>query len=487
MNNIGTLKKSIHGGKWMFFDTILQKAISLGSFLILARFLVPEDFGVIAIILIAPNIADILTSPGFESALIKNKKDPTTYMSILWTFNVLRSFAIFLVLFFGAPIFASFFNAESLIWAFRLSGIFIIIQSLSSGAKIFFLKNIDFKKIFIRDISASLSYAIVAISLAIIYKSYWALFGGYVAQYSISTIITYFLHEFRPRLDFKFKKLYELISYSKWIFGQNLVSRAIPQIENSLLGKLVGATGVGLYTKAKSLASMPSAPFYNIISKVTFPAYSRIQDSFEKIKDGFLKSINILFFITVPVSVLFIEAGHRIILILLGENWIGVDALLRILIVAVTINIFSNLAGPIFNATSRPRAQFRLGFINLITLVVFISILTPIYGTIGAATAFLISSVVTALISLYVIARILKIKIIEIITPLITPLVSSIIILILGKIVLAQTIHISHFGFIALITTLGAIYVTLVYFLGVLLKTGPYKTLLIITRELLQR
>ncbi len=486
-DNEGTLKKTIHGGKWMFLNTIFQQAVAIASFPILARLLLPEYFGIMSLLFVVPNLLNLITLIGFEFTLIQSKEDPKKYLNEIWTLSILRTMVIFIIIFFSAPLIAKFFHLEKAVWAIRLSGIFLVIAGFSNVAKLYFFKNIDFKKVFIRDALSSVFYAVISISLAIFYKSFWPLFFGYIGQYLSDAISTYFLHEYRPRLSFKFKKLKELIGYSKWIFGQNLVINAMPMIESGLIGRIIDATGVGLYTRAKSIASLPSAPLYNIFETVTYPAYAKIQDSYEKIRDGLVKSLDLLFFLAMPFILLFWEAGHRLILIFLGEKWIGMDALLKILLLAATITTLNVLSGPIFNAVGKPKIQFYINIVNIVALVSLFLLLVPLYGSIGAAIAFLISSVIVFLISFLKLVKILDIKIIKIIKLLLIPLASSLIIFSAGKAILALFGNMGDIPFLALVACLGIFYLALIALFGKFLKAGPYVTLKLIFLEIFKR
>ncbi len=485
--NEGVLKKAIRGGKWMFLKTLLEKVISLASFFVLARLLFPEDFGIMSLILVVPSLLNLITTIGFEFTLIQSKEDPKKYLNEAWTFNILRVLVIFVIMFFSAPLVASFFHLEKAIWAVRLSGVFFVISSLGNIAQLYFFKDIDFKKIFIRDIAVTLSYSLVAIGIAIFYRSFWALFFGYIGQYIMSAAITYFLHEYRPRLSVKLKVLKSLISYSKWIFGQNLIINAIPMIENGLIGRMIGATGVGLYTRAKSLASFPSAPLFGIFEKVTYPAYAKIQDSYEKIRDGFIKSLDLLFFLSVPFILVFMDAGQRLILIFLGEKWMGMDALLKVLLIAMTISVLTTLSGPIFNAIGKPKIQFYINAVNMATLVSLFLILVPRYGAEGAAVGILINAGIIFLISFYKIARILRIKISGVIKPLMVPLVASLAMMAAEKLLFAVFPKMSDIAFIALIICMGIFYLALILLSGLFLKSGPYATLRLILSEVFKK
>jgi lipopolysaccharide exporter len=480
---ISTLKKSIDGGRWTFINTASKNLISFFSFLVLARLLTPDDFGGLTIILIIPNFMILITTTGFEITLIQKKEDPTPYLNPIWTIEILKSFAIFLIIFFSAPLIADFFQVQQAILAIRLSGIIILLSGLSNVAQIFFFKNIDFKKIFIRDIAGSVAYSATAIILALYYRSFWPLFIGTVIQYIITSASTYFLHEFRPRLNFQFKKIFNLINYSKWIYGQNLVDRLSPMIENSFLAKIMGSADVGIFTRAKSVASVPTAPFYNIVERVAFPSYARIQNSYEKIRDGFIKSLDVLFFISVPVAFLFIEASHRLILIFLGEKWISMDTSLKIIGVAFAISAFSTCALPIFNAIGKPKIRFLIMLINLIALSIFLFALIPAYGIIGAAITILITDIVASLIALIMLIKTIAFKLTDAIKPPLIPIIASLIVLVSGQLALKYLEPATNTTFIMLIIFISALYCGIIMFAGKFLRVGPYATLKLIVSE----
>ena len=469
----------------MFINSVSQKIIGFLSFLILARLLTPIDFGMLAILLIVPNFIILVSATGFEAALIQKKEDPVPYLNAVWTFNVLKSLAMFLIIFFAAPLIASFFQIQEALLAIRLSGLIVLISGSANIAQLFFFKNIDFKKVFIRDTVGFIAYNVVALVLAIFYRSFWPLFWGTVALHLSSTASIYFLHEFRPRLDFRFKKLLALTNYSKWIYWQNLMDRITLTVENSLVAKMLGATEVGLFTRAKSLASVPISPFANIINRVTFPAYTRIQDSYEKITDGFLKSLDILFFISIPVSFLFIEFGQRVVLILLGEKWIGIEIILKVIILAFAVNAFYSSAIPIFNALGKPQIKSWIMLINLISLSASLLILIPIYGVLGAAIGMLLASVTTSLASILILTRVITIKLIDIIKSPFAPLAASLIVFMIGRLTLKYFGPLTDLEFAILISLLGIFYLAVIVFIGKLFNKGPYFTLRLIVSETL--
>jgi len=483
MDNEGTLKKSIEGGKWIFLNTFFQKLISAASFFVLARLLLPHDFGIIAILFIVPSLMELFLSPDFSTAIIQKREDPYRYLNQIWTFNLCKSALAAILIFFGASFIAEFFGVNEAVNAIRLSSFIIIIPALANPAQIFFFKNIDFKKIFIRDILAAVSYSSVAIMLAFFLKSFWALFAGNAAQLAIASATTYSLHPFRPKISFGLKRLFGLWNYIKWLYGQGLVNRIVPSLENGLVAKMTNANQLGLFNRAKNLVSIPVSPFYNIIQRITFPAYARLQNSYEKIKDGFLKSLDVIFFVSVPTAILFFEASHNIILVLLGPNWVDMDIALKIFGLNLIFNIFPLASAQILNALGKSNTQFKLGLINLALLSIFMAIFVPLKGINGAAFAILLTTLCLSIVTMRKVMAVLKIKMKEIISPVTIPLFSSIVVLFIGRLLLKTFEPLNNFEFIGIVAFLGIIYVLLVVLSGIFVKRGPYDTLKLIFLE----
>lgn len=480
MEQIGTLEKSIQGGKWMFVNTVTQKILSFGSIFILARLLVPRDFGVIAIMLIVPPMLDILTSVDFESALIYKKINPYPFLNGIWTLNVVRSFLIFVLVFATGPYIAKFFHMDSELTVIRLGGLLIFLSGLSNVAQFFFFKEIDFKKIFIRDISGQIAYTITAIGLALYLHSFWALFFANIALYATSLITTYLLHSYRPKFTLHFKNFRELIPYTKWTYGQGILSQVVATIESAVIGRFIGATEVGLYTKANGLAGAPITPLLSIINKVGFPVYSRVQEFGDKVREGFLRSLDILFFITIPFLFLVFAAGDRLVLIALGKNWTAVQPLFKILAAAAALHIVSALAATVFNALGYPRFQFIINAINFILLIPLLLMFAPGYGVKGVAFVILATSFGISLVAFSKVTKLISVGTKDLLRHIVTPLFASIVITLAGKLLMAKLAVAATLPFLALVASMGIIYFFLIFFAERIFRIGPFQTLRLI-------
>lgn len=479
----GTFHKSVESGKWMFINTLLQRVLSIGTFFVLARLLTPEDFGIMAIVLLVPPLLDLAFTIDFDSALIqRTHENPRSYFHTIWTINIIRSFIVFLSIYFVGDFIATFFHIEQAAMAIKLGGLFILIQGFANVAQLLFFKEMDFKKILFRDIVSRLAYSATAIFLAWHFRSYWALFWSQIILYSAATIATYFLCSFRPKFTFSFTRLRHLFSYSKWLYGQSMLGEFAATLENAIIGRLMGPIDVGFYTRAKALASTPTSPLISLINKVGFSAYARIQDDTEKIKDGYLKMLNILFFVGIPFTVVVLLEAPRLILIALGPSWIGLTKLFQILVAASIFQIITSTSGSLFNALGLPKHALKINIIHTTILSALLIVLTILYGTIGTAMSILIASLLISIIILIKFHQLIRIQIRDIIFPFLIPLISSLLTFAIGSIITKITL--GDFAYIVFLGFLGAMYLLLIALAGIKLRKGPYQTLKVVVEEL---
>lgn len=411
MENSGALSKSIHSGKWMAVSMICQRILSFGTFFVMARLLKPEDYGVIAIILMVTAVVDRLTSHGLETALVQGGGEIDRYLDPIWTINLLKSLGLAVVIFFIAGPISVFFNIPQALPLLRLSGLLIIFANLGNVRQIYIFTGLDFKKIFWRDLAGQLSYSVVAITWSIfISASAWALLSGHLSRLLVSALATYALYPSKPRFSFNFLSLKKFFSYSKWVVGQNMLDYFNSLIGQIFIGRFLGAERLGFYSKAADLASVTRASLLSIISKVGFYAYNFVQDDLKKIQDGFIKSLNIMLMLAIPFSFFLLVEGGAIVSVLLGKNWLPLVVPLKVLAVG---NIFTAIYGityPLFNSVGRPDINFKMTMAKLFLSLPLFYFGIEFLETNGAAAADVVISLVLLLYVIWEARKILKLS-----------------------------------------------------------------------------
>lgn len=482
----GVYHKSVRGGTWFLFGSILQKILNIAPFFILARLLVPEDYGVITVIFMLTSALDRFATPGFGTALLQRKGSVDEYINTVWTYDLVKSFFIAGIIFVFGDLVGNFFHVQpeyELI--IKLSGILTIITALSNPRQLYFFKELEFKKIFIRDLVGQIAYILTALVWALfINATAWALFFGYIARYVVSAFVTYLLLPILPKLSFKFRKLKDLFGYGKWIYGQQVMDYFLGFLDNILVGRLLGQNALGLYSRARDLPTTISWPLLNIMSKISFSAYSKLQDEKEKIRQGFLKSLDLLLFVTVPFSLLLLVEGGSIVSVFLGEKWMTIVLPLKILAVA---NIFSSLTimqKPIFNAIGKPKINFQ---INILQLIIFsIAIFVGVYyrALPGVAMALTLGWIILFSYAVFKMYAILKIGWQELRPILIPSFLATVIVFcfaFLGKSYMHNNFNDSVI--LIWVVFLGLLYLAIVLFVSKKIKAGPWYTIKSVLQE----
>lgn len=388
----GTYHQSVQSGKWMLITNIVQKGLNVLTFFILARMLVPEDYGIIAVLFAVMGFFESFTTPGFEKALLQRKEDPEEHLKTAWTFYLIKSFAVAGIIFFGAPFVAGFFHIEPAVDVIRWGAAYVILSAFSSRKQFYFFRNLDFKKVSIRDITGQIAYTIVSITWAMtLSASVWALVAGHATRYVVSTLMTYVLAPAWPRFSFHFSRLKSLWWYSKWAGGQNILRYFLGIIDTVLVGRLMNAEQLGLYSKARELAYAPLSPFASIMQRIGLPAYARIQDEIKKVEEGLARTLDVILGIGVPIVLALAAEGGALIQVLLGPRWLSLVLPLKLLAFGMLLSALVTIIRPIFDAVGRPEINVKLQIVEMTTSAIFLWIGIHFYGLTGAAAAMLCS------------------------------------------------------------------------------------------------
>ncbi len=480
-----TLTKSISAGQWALANTITQRLLVFSTFFIVARILTPADFGLIMIIAIIPTFLDGSTALAFDTAAFQ-KGNLERYLNVIWTFSILRGLVIFVLVYLAAPLAASFFHIESALILLRFAALGVLIQSFGNIGQTYFFKNLDFRSVFLRDLTFKASYALATITLAFLLHSYWALFWGSIFSFISVVAITYVLHPYRPQLDFRFRLLGELRSFSQWLYAQEMVQQLAGTVQDTLIGHFTTPAGVGLFSKAQSLADAPTAPLISTINKVSFTSYVTVRDSRAHVLEGVNKTFEVLVSLAFPYLVLILLAGTTVVQIVLGSGWLAMTPYLKILAIEATIDVLINtLAAPVFNAVGKPKIQFFNSGVRSITLILAMVVLVPFYGIWGAAIAALISVACTACVVIYHVLTSLHLHLGRIMESIIVVSLACMVPIPLAAYLLKISFFNTSYGFTLMALLCGTLYAGVIVVLGRKFDYGPYKTLELVVRSFL--
>jgi len=469
-------KKVSKGALWMTLGIIFGRSLNIISAIILARLLEPEDFGLMAIAMSIIGLSQTMSSTGFESALIQKQDSPGDLLNTAWTFELARHLILFIVVFLAAPWFATFFNEPRAVAILRVISLSLVLQGLRNIGVVYFRKNLDFQKQFVLDIVSLMAYICVVIPLAFWLRNVWALVWANIISSLASCSISYVMHPYRPRLEFSIKKASNLFKFGKWVLGFSIVGAIREQGMPLFIGKFLGIPILGLYNRAGTFSTMIFQQVNVIVWKVGYPAYSQLQLDPDRFKQAYLKTLQLLTFIGIPMAGgLFILSGDFVHLFL-TDKWLPVVPLIQILCLKAIFDFINSSAHITFLASGKPSIATNITFFSVIILVIIVYPLSSKWGATGAVASLFLSVLLSSPIISYMVIRVIRCTFAEFFKPVSIALINTSIMVFtitIFKQYVFNQIYIQEFFFLIFIGT--TIYLTFSCFFERYMNYGIYK------------
>jgi O-antigen/teichoic acid export membrane protein len=266
---------------------------------------------------------------------------------------------------------------------------------------------LEFKKKVSLDLVSDITGAVVTILLAFWLRNVWAPVIGSIAWGMTKCVGSYRMHLYRPKFFWDWSIAKNLLSFGKHIFWISIVTFIVTSGDDALVGKLLGLTMLGFYAMAYNIANLPVSSLSGIIGRISFPAYSILQKDPVRLSEAIKKVLEVVLIFLLPLTVLIILLAKDFTLIFLGENWLPMVPVLKILALLGFFRSLSNLFAPIQLAVNRPEIQSRNKMIEVVIFALLIYPFTMKWGLIGASWAvtlvYLASLVINALSTAYLI------------------------------------------------------------------------------------
>jgi len=468
---------------WVFSLRIVQQLLGLTRLVILARILAPNDFGLMGIALLTMATLGTFSQTGFQAALIQKKKDIKSYLDAAWTVLILRGFILFAILYLIAPYGAVFFDAPEAKPIIQVIGFSVLLQAFTNIGVIYFQKELEFNKEFIYQFAGTLADFIVAVSAVLILQNVWALVFGMLAGNAVRCFFSYLIHPYRPHLSSDLGKAKELFGFGKWVLGSSILIFLITQGDDIFVGKVLGATALGFYQMAYRISNMPATEITHVISRVTFPVYSKLQNDIPRLREAYLKVLQITAFLSFPIAGLVFVLAPDFTKIFLGEKWMPMVLAVQVLCIFGLTRSFGATTGPIFQGVGKPSILTKLAAIQLVMLAAIIYPLTDKFGIFGTAISVVIPNIITQIIAGIQVLNIIKCDISKFIKLLFFPLLfTSIIVLLLAVYInIYRNVNIAAFSLLIILGVTG--YLGLSYLFG---TRSSYDTMNILFQSLKQ-
>ena len=404
---MGLKELTISGLKWSGLSQAIRQGSVFFTTVILARLLSPDDFGLIAITLIFVEFAGLFVEMGLGSSLVQSGRIKEVHYSSAFWLNIVLGVIITLIIFCLSPFAAMFFKRRELEPLLRIVALNFVISSFVVVPQAILIRRMDFKRLAIRDIAASVISGALSILLAIFGFGVWSLVGQLLVYSSVNAIMLWILSNWRPKAIISRVAIKEILFFGINVTGFNTINYLSRNLDKFLIGKILGAEAVGIYTLAYRIMLFPIQNISFVIGKVMFPALSKVKDDLEKVQKIYSKMVKSISLVTFPISLGIFALAPEIVKILLGKPWGLLVVPLRILCICAVAQSAGTTVGNIYLSQGRPDLQFKLQFIG--TLLVLVSVYFGINWNLpGVALFYTLQSILWVHLNLMIITRLIS-------------------------------------------------------------------------------
>ena len=393
-------KKTVSGVFWSAIERFSLQGVMFIINIIMARLLLPSDYGIIGMLAVFLLISQTFIDGGFTNALIQRKDRTEIAFSPVFYFNIFVAFLFYILIFVSAPLIADFYNMPDLRDVARIISLSLIISSLSAIHKTKLTIDIDFKTQSKISLTAALISGVIGIWMAYENFGVWALVTQTLVNSILQTGLYYLFSHWFPLRIFSWVSFRILFSFGSKLLVSSLIHTVYYNLYSIVIGKKFSAADLGYYTRAEQFAVFPSSNVNSIISRVTFPILSGIQDDDVRLAFAYRKYIRLASFIIFPLMIGLAVLAKPLITLLLTEKWLGIVVLLQILCLDWMLDHLSIINLNLLYVKGRSDWALRLEVIKktIATIILFASI--P-FGIVGMCWGRVLYSVIATYLNSY--------------------------------------------------------------------------------------
>lgn len=358
------------GSGWSAIERLGSQGIQFLFGIILTRILLPEDYGMVGLVLIFIAVGQTLVDAGFSSALIWKKNTTQTDYSSVYYFNIGVSLIIYIFFFFLAPLVAKFYEKPELISLIRVICLNFIILSFGVIQQTILYKKFDIKTLAKVNFIGSLLGGILSLILALKGFGVWAIVVQILSKNIISTALLWIFNSWRPIWVFSMGSIKSLFNYGSKIMIAGLLYSIFQNLYFVIIGKIFPIVTLGYYTRAVQLSEFPVTTVSSIFQRITFPVFSILQDETERLKNAVRKSLRTIVFILYPVMFGLMASSDIFIELMFSAKWLPASIFFKLLCILGLLYPFLVINDEVLKAKGRSGLLLKLQIISKVIIVI---------------------------------------------------------------------------------------------------------------------
>lgn len=390
-------KQKVAGGLfWSYGERIMAQLVSLIVSIVLARLLDPENYGVISIVMIFITFCDAIVTGGFGNAIVQKKDADELDVNTMLCCSVATSILLYIIIFCAAPYIASFYNMPIIRPILRVLGLRLLISGVNSIQRAWIQKRMLFKRFFISTSFGTIISAVVGISMAYMGKGAWALVGQYLTNSFIDTAVLLITNDWKPRLQFSWKRAKEMLSYGWKVLVTTVVYTIEGDLRSLIIGKKFGSADLAYYDQGKKFPNLLVTNINTSISNVMFPVLSESQNDPTRLKQLCRRAVRIGIYLLSPLLIGLMGVADTFVIAILSEKWAPCIPFLRILTLVFLVRPFTTTCQQSILSVGRSDITLKIEIIvNAVAIGILFYSVFILESVLGIAIGTLIAELVS--------------------------------------------------------------------------------------------
>ena len=391
-------KKSVLGVFWVFIQQFSNQAVTFIISVILARLLMPSDFGLIGMVAVFMSVSQILLNSGLTQSLIRESEPTQSDYSTVFYFNIGVGIVLYIILFFAAGLIADFYSQPILTDIIRVYSFIIVINAFGAVQFTRLTKQMEFKAQMMVTVPSIIVGGAFGVILAFMDFGVWALVYMYLVQAVMRTVQIWLRSKWIPSWDFSKEKFKYHFGFSYKLGLSGLINSLYSNLYQILIGRYFSAAQLGFYTRADSMKNLPVANISTALNKVTYPLFAEIKEDQLRLKKAYKMVMVSVLFILTPVMVYLMVIAEPLFRLLLTEKWLPAVTYFQILCLSGILYPLHSYNLNILNVKGRSDLFLKIEVLKKF-FGIFIIILTINFGILALIWGQVVASIMALIIN----------------------------------------------------------------------------------------
>lgn len=383
---------------WRLAERFGAQGVALVVSIILARLLVPEVYGTIALVTVFTQILNVFVDSGFGNALIQKKDADDLDFSTVFYFNVAVCLLLYAGVFLAAPWIARFYNDLALTPVVRVLSLTLIISGVKNVQQAYVSRTMQFKRFFFATLGGTIGAAVIGIAMAYFGFGVWALVAQQIFNATVDTLILWITVKWRPKWMFSWQRLKGLFSFGWKLLASSLLDTVYSDLRQLIIGKLYTSSDLAQYNRGKQLPDLLVNNIDTSINSVLLPAMSQVQDDSARVKSMTRRAMKTSTYVIAPIMMGLAFTAEFVIHLLLTEKWMPCVPFLRIFCITYMFYPVHTANLNAIKAMGRSDLFLKLEIVKkVVGLIVLLS--TMWFGVMAMAYSLLFTSITSQIIN----------------------------------------------------------------------------------------